>query len=227
MTRIAPLEIYRTSLPISLVQLRRDLARAEATLPFDDGPFQCSIPLVPPELLHSDFAQHYNNSPFANIIGRGICPSFQAVFNLIDAPKSSFRLIRKSPKSTYELHEDQDRGENVCRFQVPIFSGPEARLCMSTMTEIKEDRSDPDVYTPDSFAARFEACRIESLAEGWLYAFNVDCIHTLHNGEDSDRITLLMDVVMDEGAWSWWENNMTCVPGSTKVRPATTNSQEL
>jgi len=203
-----PLQIYRAHLPISLLHLRDDLARVQSIFNFEQGPFSCSIPLAHSKLLHESFSEHYNNNPHADVIDKGEYPAFQAIYDLIPSPKASFRLIRRPPFSAYELHTDHDRGKNVCRLQVPIYSGQNAFLCLSDKKNIPEIRSVADLYTPEKFAKRFAINRIEALQEGWLYAFSVDYIHTLYNGESTDRITLIIDVVMDNCFNLWWKQNM-------------------
>ena len=209
---IEPLHIFRAPLPISLGNLRTELANIQTLFPFENGPFGCSIPLISPKLISPDFVDHYNNNPSANIITQRKStsnhPCFQYIFDLFDAPITAFRLIKRPPYSSYELHEDSDRGENVCRFQVPIFSGANASLCLSDTKEIPEVRSQPDLYTPELFKKRFASSRIEVLEEGWLYSFNVDCVHTLYNGDSNPRITLIIDVVKNKKVSTWMNENM-------------------
>jgi len=208
---LPPLKIFRAPLPMPLCRFIEDLERVEKIMPFEEGPFGCSIPLAGPNLLHPAHAGHYNNSPSANVIRdiapKRACPAFTALFDLFKSPISAFRLVRRGPNSTYELHEDTDRGHDVWRFQVPLISGPAAVICLSNERFIEEGRSDPDVYTPEKFRQRFVPHRVEPLMPGWIYGFNVDYIHTLHNGEDTDRVTLLIDVLLGEKGLAWWRAN--------------------
>lgn len=213
--KVPALGLFRSPLPVTIEDLRSDLRHVKELFPFERGPFGISIPLADPEQLDSKFSKHYNNHPAAGVLkpaDGAQCPAFRAVFDLMDAPKASFRLIRRPPYSAYELHDDRDRGEGVCRFQVPLYSGSQALLCMSDQQTIDEGRSAPDEFTVGAFAQRFPNHRIEPLEEGWLYAFNVDCIHTLYNGEPTHRVTLIMDVVMNKASRAWCGAHMTVVP---------------
>ena len=213
---LPPLKIFRAPLPMPLRQFMEDLERAEQIMPFEEGPFACSIPLVETNLLHPAHAGHYNSSPSANLIHETAperaCPAFTALFDLFNSPIAAFRLVRREPHSTYELHEDTDRGQDVWRFQVPLISGPAAVICLSDKRIIEEGRSDPGVYTPEKFRERFVPHRVEPLMPGWIYGFNVDFIHTLHNGENTYRVTLLMDVILGERGLSWWRTNSSELP---------------
>lgn len=215
---LPPLKIFRAPLPMPLCRLMEDLKKAEQIMPFEVGPFACSIPLAGPNLLHPAHADHYNNSPSADLIhntsAERACPAFTALFDLYQSPIAAFRLVRRGPRSTYELHADTDRGEGVWRFQVPLISGPAAVICLSDQRIIDEGRSDPDAYTPEKFRERFVPHRVEALMPGWIYGFNVDYIHTLHNGEDTDRVTLLIDVIMSERGLSWWRANSNELPNA-------------
>lgn len=218
---LPPLKVFRAPLPAPLSQFIDDLERAERLMPYEHGPFACSIPLAGGELLHPAHAGHYNNAPSADLVHasdpRRACPAFDALFELFQSPMAAFRLVRRPAHSAYELHEDTDRGPDVWRFQVPLRSGPAAVVCLSDRRRIEEGRSEPDVYTAQRFSARFSPHRIEPLPPGWIYGFNVDYIHTLHNGEDTDRVTLLMDVILSEAGLTWWRANCSEVsqtPGS-------------
>ena len=209
---IKPLEIYRGAVPCSLGELLDDLESVQEVMPFDSGPFGCSIPLPHSDLLHSDFRNHYNNQPFADVLDPSAnevnFPAFQSIFDMFEAEKTAFRLVKRPPQSAYKLHQDSDRGEGVWRFQVPIISGQKARLCLSDQTSIPEDRSDPDVFTPELFAKRFPTHRIESLEVGNLHIFNVDYIHTVINDDAYHRITLLLDIMMNEKTEKWCNQHM-------------------
>ncbi len=95
---------------------------------------------------------------------------------------------------------------------MPLISGPAAVICLSDRRIIEEGRSDPDVYTPEKFRERFVPHRVEALMPGWIYGFNVDYIHNLHNGEDADRVTLLLDVVLGKTGLRRWRANSSELP---------------
>jgi len=204
-----PLKIYRAPLPISVKALKAEVSKVSKIFPFELGPFASSIPLAGKNCIASSHREHYNNFPAANIIGNNNFefPALNRIFNIFDAPKTAFRLIRRPPQATYELHVDTDRGKGVWRFQVPIVSGPKAVICLSDKKSIKEVRSEEDAYTPEKFRERFKNHRISTLEEGWLYGFNVDHIHTLHNGDLNARITLIIDVLMNSTSKGWWQKN--------------------
>ena len=124
--------------------------------------------------------------------------ALKSIFQLFKTDIISFRLIKRPPFSSYGLHHDRDRGQNVERFQIPIHSTSTSLLCLSKATDIPEERTDSDLYTDSLFQSRFPENRIEPLYEGFLYTFNTDYIHTLYHNHDSYRITLLIDVIMNE-----------------------------
>ena len=207
---MAPLKIYRAPIPVGIDVLKAEVNEVSQLFPYELGPFASSIPLVGKDLLAPSHQEHYNNSPSANIIGNAYSnkfPGLNCIFNLLDAPKTAFRLIRRPPQTSYELHEDTDRGKGVWRFQVPINSGPKAVICLSDQIGIREIRSEKNIYTPEKFSKRFKNHRIATLEEGWLYAFDVDHIHTLHNGESTDRVTLIIDILMSPKNREWWQIN--------------------
>jgi hypothetical protein len=212
---MAPLKIFRAPIPISLDTLKAEVKEVSQIFPYELGPFSSSIPLVGKDLLAPSHQRHYNNLPSANIIGSKYSnkfPGLNCIFNLLDAPKTAFRLIKRPPLTSYELHEDTDRGKGVWRFQVPIISGPKAVICLSDQKGIREIRSQDNIYTPEKFSKRFKNHRIAALEEGWLYSFDVDHIHTLHNGELTDRVTLIIDILMTPNNKEWWRSNSHEVP---------------
>lgn len=209
---IPPLKIFKSTLPVSINTIREELDNIMDFFPFERGPFGCSIPLAGRGFLHPQYRDHYNNNPNANIIveqeGTSQFISFQNIFSLFPSQLTSFRLVRLAPQTSYELHEDRDRGEGVYRFQVPIYSTKQALLCLSDKQNIPESRSEPNIYTPALFTKRFPKNRISSLEEGCLYSFNVDYIHTLYNGSSSHRITLIIDVLLNKALSQWMNHNM-------------------
>ena len=90
-------------------------------------------------------------------------------------------------------------GDDIKRFQIPIITNDDSRLCVTHYDEISEGWTEENSYTMEDFGRRFKG-RYDSyrLEIGTMYHFDVTKIHTLFNEGDTDRITLLIDAKVND-----------------------------
>ena len=138
-------------------------------------------------------SEHHNNIPYGNILNS--CPYFKKIFDSFKTEVTSFRLLRRPPKTSYGLHHDKDMGDDILRFQIPIVSPKNSWLCITDVDEIEEEFTEENTYTMLEFGRRFdEHYRCYQLSVGYLHHFDTTKIHTLFNDGDTERVSLLVDV---------------------------------
>jgi hypothetical protein len=201
--------------------LRRDVASAIEGWDWSDGRYGHSLPLTTRRLTPFGRA-HANNARFSDgeVVGASDerldrCQYLSALFESLPSAKSSFRILRRPPFTSYTLHADVDVGVNTFRFQVPIVSDPLARVVVTdtpTLDALAIARS-PHVLTKDwgagalgAMAAYYDdlvtgdadhLCAYQ-LEPGYLYWFDTRCCHNVFNFGASDRLALVIDLVGDE-----------------------------
>jgi hypothetical protein len=218
-----------------LARLAADAERAAARQGFDRGAYGHSISLPAAEQLDERFREHPNNLPFADALGA--CRSLREIFDELASPKASFRLLRRSPRSAYGLHDDRDKGVDVIRLQIPIVTNDLSFLVVSRTgaAELDVFAEMPEAFAPDAHGdiwfdmARLAAVWGDRLAlfqlePGRIYFFDTDRVHTLINAGDVPRVTLAVDLVLDDWLGSWMERELTedvpalPNPGSPAIR---------
>lgn len=208
-----------------LERLRADLAIAIADWDWNRGCFGHSLPLTTGQL--SDFgSSHYNNlikgtdgtSRVQAPDTLDDCPYFRSIFDWFQCDKSSFRILRRPPHSSYTVHKDDDIGANTIRVQVPIETNPDVRLLVST-TNQREDFVVPGAdyrkveyweqqglttneiqsWLDEFVNTNTKLVRIYQLDAGKLYYFDTPLnYHNLWNFGDSTRYTLAIDLIAND-----------------------------
>jgi len=212
--RLNPLEC---DLEYDVATLAREVAVARAVQDFEHGAYGHSISLPAAEQLDQLGRKHHNNLPFADVLER--CPYMAQILAGFEAPKMSFRLLRRAAHSAYALHDDKDKGAHIVRLQIPIVTNERSFLFLPT------DDLDLEVFQPFVRAANAETdlpfdletlrrlcgseLRLFRLRPGRLYYFDTDRIHTLLNAGDQDRITLSIDLIRNDWLQAWMAKHFT------------------
>jgi hypothetical protein len=218
-------QVLRTANRYDLHRLTQEAAIARDVLDFAKGPYGNGISLPSAHQLDERFRAHHNNLPFSGALDR--CPYMKEIFDGFAAPKASFRLLRRGPKAAYAFHDDKDKGPSVMRFQIPFVTSRHAFLLIAKDTldlnrfdfdgsKFKGDQNG-DVWF-DMNKLR-QACdgdvELFYLEAGYLHYFDTCQVHTLINAADEERITLSIDVIMNEWLDTWMHKNL-----SEKVAPS-------
>ena len=178
-------------------KLREDKKFVEEQFKYEDGAFGHCISLPNIFQIAKSHSEHHNNLPYANILNS--CSYFKEIFDSFETEITSFRLLRRKAHSSYGLHDDKDMGDDIKRFQIPIVTNDDSWLCVTHYDEISEGWTEENSYTMEDFGRRFKG-RHDSyqLEPGTMYHFDVTKIHTLFNEGDTDRVTLLIDVKVND-----------------------------
>ena len=199
--------------------LANDVSTARSISEFDQGPYGNCISLPSERDLPPQFRENHNNVPFADALSQ--CPGFREIFDCFHAEKAAFRLLRRTPKTAYALHDDRDKGRGIVRFQIPIITNDQAFLLLtddqvdltsfeSLSEQIRqgsERNTDFDLKRLDELlAGKFE---LYSLQPGQIYYFDTDKLHTLVNAGDQERIVLSIDVVRNDWLRDWIQTEFT------------------
>ncbi len=178
-------------------KLREDKKFVEEQFKYEDGAFGHCISLPNIFQIAKSHSEHHNNLPYANILNS--CSYFKEIFDSFETEITSFRLMRRKAHSSYGLHDDKDMGDDIKRFQIPIVTNDDSWLCVTHYDEISEGWTEENSYTMEDFGRRFKG-RHDSyqLEPGTMYHFDVTKIHTLFNDGDTDRVTLLIDVKVND-----------------------------
>jgi hypothetical protein len=178
-------------------KLIKDKKFVEERCNYEDGAFGHCISLPNNFQISKSHSEHHNNLPYANILNS--CLYFKEIFDSFETEITSFRLLRRKANSSYGLHEDKDMGDDIKRFQIPIVTNDDSWLCVTHYDKISEGWTEENSYTMEDFGRRFKG-RYDSyqLEPGTMYHFDVTKIHTLFNEGDTDRVTLLIDVKVND-----------------------------
>ena len=178
-------------------KLIKDKKFVEERYNYEDGAFGHCISLPNNFQISKSHSEHHNNLPYANILNS--CLYFKEIFDSFETEITSFRLLRRKSHSSYGLHEDKDMGDGIKRFQIPIVTNSDCWLCVTHYDKISEGWTEENSYTMEDFGRRFKG-RHDSyqLEPGTMYQFDVTKIHTLFNEGDTDRVTLLIDVKVND-----------------------------
>ncbi len=127
-------------------------------------------------------------------------PCFNEIYNSFKSEIKSFRLIRRKAHTSYGLHNDKtDLGLDVKRFQIPIVTNSDCWFFVTDYDEIEEGWTSEGSSTMLELGRRFEGHhQCYQLEAGTMYHFDVTKIHTMFNDGDSDRVTLIIDVKIND-----------------------------
>ena len=180
-----------------LEKLQIDRKFVEERFKYEDGAFGHCISLPSIFEIAESHKEHHNNVPLRGVLG--YTPYFKEIFDSFKSEITSFRLMRRKADSSYGLHNDKDMGDGIKRFQIPIVTNDDSWLCVTHYDEISEGWTEENSYTMEDFGRRFKG-RQDSyqLEPGTMYHFDVTKIHTLFNEGDTDRVTLLIDVKVND-----------------------------
>lgn len=213
------MNLLTSTLRFDSEQLAAEVALARSISEFSDGPYGNCISLPAAEDVSQPFRDHHNNVPFTGALSQ--CPYMREIFDSFLTEKAAFRLLRRIPKTAYALHDDKDKGRNILRFQIPIQTNENAFLLLahsgielarfeSLAARVNADKMSPvwfDLEKLDEILrGQFE---LFSLQPGRLYFFDTDNIHTLINAGNDERVTLSLDLVVNDWLGQWMERCMT------------------
>src|SRR5579859_2905868 len=122
--------VLRSDHEYDLRRLAREVAIARSILDFPQGPYKNCVSLPAATQIKAEFSSHRNNVPFSGALEH--CPYLQEIFDSFQTEKTSFRLMRRAPQSAYAFHDDNDRGADIVRLQIPVSTGPLAYLVLAT-----------------------------------------------------------------------------------------------
>jgi|TARA_Y100001963_G_scaffold152578_1_gene237700 hypothetical protein len=191
------MELIRNNKVYSIDKLREDKKFVEERFKYEDGAFGHCISLPSIYDLKEPYLSQDNNIPLRGVLD--YTPYFKEIYDSFKTEVTSFRLLRRKTNSSYGLHNDKDIGKGVKRFQIPIVTNDKSWLCITNQNEIEEGWTEENSYTMEDFGERFKG-RHDSyqLEPGRMYHFDVTKIHTLFNNGDTDRVTLLIDVKVND-----------------------------
>lgn len=211
--------LLMSSLRFDEKKLAEEVLLAQGVSGFDAGPYGNCISLPTAEDLGERFRSHHNNLPFSGALGQ--CPHMREIFDSFLTEKAAFRLLRRKSKTAYALHDDKDKGSDILRFQIPITTNENAFLLLTRAgVDLREFESLAACKNDDGsgnfwfdlekldkvLAGQFE---LYSLQPGRLYYFDTDDIHTLINAGDTERITLSLDLVINDWLRKWMKTSLT------------------
>ncbi len=188
----------------SVDRLRADLELATSGWDWSKGAYGHSLSLPSREELHPAGRDHFNNLPFANVLGK--CHYFRQIFDSFECEKVSFRLLRRPPASAYAWHTDKDKGPEVVRFQVPIITNDQSSLVITKYRDydefksMKERLSEREAFDNYALFKKSNQGSFEEhvLKPGVLYYFDTNKFHNLFNLASTERVTLAMDFYVND-----------------------------
>ena len=222
--------VVRGTEPYDVAAMQAEVELARSISEFDEGPYKNAISLPSPEQIYAPYKTHHNNVPFSGALDH--CPYFKSIFESFETEKTSFRLLRRLPQTAYAFHDDKDRGGDIARFQIPINTSDHAFLLIAD-GEVDLGRFDADSsgFKGDSngdiwinMEQLHDACaddvELFYLDAGYLNYFDTDQVHTLINAELEERVTLSLDLVVNEWLADWMETHLTHVVRPSPIEPS-------
>ena len=190
-------KLKRKSEFYNIEKLNLDRKFVEERFKYEDGAYGHCISLPSIYDLKEPYLSHHNNVPLRGVLD--YTPYFKEIFDSFETEITSFRLLRRKAHSSYGLHNDKDMGDDIKRFQIPIITNENCSLYIAHYDEISEGWTEENTYTQEDFGRRFKG-RFDyyHLEPGVMYHFDVTKIHTLFNDGDTDRVTLLIDVKVND-----------------------------
>ncbi len=193
--------------------LREEVRRARARQEFDRGLYGHCISLPSEGDLAAAYRTHHNNVPYSGALAE--CPTMRTIFDSLETEKTSFRLLRRAPKSAYGIHDDKDKGSDVLRFQIPIVTNPDAFIVAQKPGVPLDGLKERVAEILDGGDLRFDFRRFHrslgewfdlyALPPGRLYRFDTDALHTAINAGEQERIVLGLDVLRNDWVEEWLE----------------------
>lgn len=212
-------QVLRTDARYDVPAMQRDVETARQRASFDEGPYKNAISLPSAQQIHAPFRSHHNSVPFTGVLDH--CPTLKGIFDSFRTEKVAFRLLRRLAGAAYSFHDDKDRGRNIARFQIPINTSTQAFLLIARDgLDIKRFDLDRSGFKGDhngdlwfDMTQLREACaddvELYYLEPGCLNYFDTDQVHTLVNAAPDERVTLSIDLVMNDWLARWMRDNLT------------------
>ncbi|MBM3779472.1 MAG: hypothetical protein FJW23_14755 [Acidimicrobiia bacterium] len=220
--------VLRTPYVYDLRRLADEAGIARGILDFSQGPYGNGVSLPSADQIIESHREHRNNVPFSGALER--CPYMKEMFDSFQTGKAAFRLLRRGPKAAYAFHDDRDKGPRVARFQIPFVTSDRAFLLIANdRLDIRRFDTDGSGLAGDANGdVWFDMARLHRAGEGaielyrleagYLHYFDTNDVHTLVNAADDERITLSLDVILNDWLTAWMASNLTeRVPASPIV----------
>ena len=192
------MQLHRYDQGYDIAKLQADAQHATSRFQWSRGAWGHSLSLPRARQVHPTCRYLYQNSPFAGLLDD--CLYFREIFDSFSCDKASFRLLRRSPGTSYAWHSDRTKGRSVARFQIPIVADDRTQLIVTdfdSVAELVEAAGDPDPHPDAVVRASNGRARAYQLEPGLLFYFNTSKVHTLLNAGDRERLTLSFDLVAD------------------------------
>ena len=212
------MKLGRNNKVYNIDKLREDKKFVEDRFKYEDGAFGHCISLPSINEIAESHKKHHNNVPLRGVLG--YTPYFKEIFDSFETEITGFRLMRRNAHSSYGLHEDTDIGEDVKRVQIPIITNDDCWLAATDLDYIPEDIRllyekdgiknginwtdevpyDKDGKSLKDFKERFKGLyTLVQFKPGVMYHVTfAKKIHGLWNDGDTDRVTLLIDVKVND-----------------------------
>ena len=204
-------------------KLQIDRKYVEERFRYEDGEYSHKISLPSIDEISESHKYFHENVPYRGVLG--YTPYFKEIFDSFETEIAGFILQRRRPYSSYGLHEDafesHSMGENIKRFQIPIITNDNVWLCTTdyhfipetirllyekeglnygksnmTTREVYDDRNENEFR---KFKKRFNGhYKCYKLPTGIMYYFDIGKIHTLFNGGSTPKISLIIDVKVND-----------------------------
>jgi hypothetical protein len=207
-------------------KLIRDRKFVEERFKYEDGGHGHKISLPSIDGISESHKDWYENEPYREVLG--YTPYFKEIFDSFETEIAGFMLQERKPYSSYGLHEDRGLGKKVKRFQIPIITNGDVWLCITDHHVIPEDirllyekdglNDGSNLWTHEvfedknkqafrNFKERFDGYyKCYKLPPGIMYHFDVTNIHTLFNGGSTSKVSLLIDLKVNDWLENWIEN---------------------
>jgi len=199
-------------------KLQIDRKFVEERFKYDDGGHGHKISLPSIDEISESHKDWYENAPYRGVLG--YTPYFKEILDSFETEIVGFVLQERKPYSAYGLHEDRGMGKNIKRFQIPIITNGDVWLCNTDYYVIPEDirllyekeglNDGSNLWTHEvfddkneneliKFRKRFDGhYKSYKLPPGIMYHFGITNIHTLFNGGSTPKVSLLIDVKVND-----------------------------
>jgi len=222
-------QVVRAETLYDLPLMQTEIEIARGISPFEKGPYRNAISLPSAQEVYEPYRAHHNNVPFSGALDH--CPYLKSIFDSFQTEKAAFRLLRRVAGSAYSFHDDKDRGRSIVRFQIPVNSSKHAFLLVARdgldLTRFDIDSSgfqgdrNGDIWfnTKQLHDACGDAVELFYLEAGRMNYFDTDHVHTLINAAEEERVTLSLDLVMNDWLANWMQENLTVPVNPSPIVP--------